>query len=142
MEGELSEVRIRQNGEAPAGTNSDTTLSFNSKGWNEHSVLQPKILSIQHPDLICPLSPSVFFWPTWTKAHARYMHEPINEAEEASLRSNMTMFGGAMYENQLSIHAWGMHDYLARLTPEIVQERNTRFNVLLREVAGARLSWS
>ena len=47
-----------------------------------------------------------------------------------------------MYENQLSIHAWGMHDYLARLTPEIVQERNTRFNVLLREVAGARLSWS
>ena len=114
-------------------------VSFNPKVWNEHSVLRPKLLSVQYPGLICPLSPTVFFWPTWTASHARYMHEAISETEKTALLHDMASFGGVMYRNQLSIHDWGTHHYLAHLTPDEVMEKDTRFNILLRDVAAANL---
>lgn len=113
--------------------------TFNPKTWNEHSVRKPKRLQVEYPDLICPLSPTVFFWPTWAKVHVRYMHEPISLYEVAGLRSNMTAFGGAMYENQLAFHAVAATDYLPLLTPDDVLHKDTRFNVLLRDVASASL---
>ncbi|KAB8360581.1 hypothetical protein FH972_024321 [Carpinus fangiana] len=109
----------------------DSYKTFNPQVWNEHSVRKPKKLQIQFPDLVCPLSPTVFFWPTWAKAHVLYMHEPITPDEAASLRANMTAFGGAMYENQLAFHAVAAHDYLSTLSPKVIQERDTRFNILV-----------
>ncbi|KJX92606.1 hypothetical protein TI39_contig5839g00022 [Zymoseptoria brevis] len=116
-----------------------TYSTFDSEQWNEHSVRMPKLLQVQHPDLICPLSPTTFFWPTWAVKHVEYMHEPITEEERDELRQNMAMFGGAMYENQLAFHAVAAKPYLSILTPEIVQENDTRFNVLVREIASAPL---
>ncbi|SMY24754.1 unnamed protein product [Zymoseptoria tritici ST99CH_1A5] len=113
--------------------------TFDSEQWNEHSVRMPKLLQVQHPDLICPLSPTTFFWPTWAVKHVEYMHEPITAEEKDELRENMATFGGAMYENQLAFHAVAAKDYLPLLTPEVVQEKDTRFNVLVREIASAPL---
>lgn len=117
----------------------DSYKTFNPEKWNEHSVRKPKQLQAQFPDLICPLSPTVFFWPTWAQTHIQYMHEEITPDETASLRANMTAFGGSMYENQLAFHAVAAHQYLSQLTPDSIQQRDTRFNVLLREVAAAKL---
>ncbi|KAM3422115.1 hypothetical protein BST61_g2486 [Cercospora zeina] len=118
-----------------------TYETFSPKRWNEHSVLMPKKLQVMHPHLICPLSPSVFFWPTWGKNHIRYMHEPIGPADTSSLLKNMTAFDGAMYKNQLALHAWSTSskEYLRRLSPEYIKNTDTRFNILLRDVASAAL---
>ncbi|PPJ57769.1 hypothetical protein CBER1_00234 [Cercospora berteroae] len=118
-----------------------TYTTFDPKKWNEHSVLMPKKLQVRYPELLCPLSPSVFFWPTWGKDHIRYMHEPTSPADVDALLHNMTVFDGAMYENQLAIHAWSTSskEHLRQLSPEFVMGTDTRFNVLLRDVANAAL---
>ena len=113
-----------------------TYTSFTSQVWNKHSVQIPKQLSVRYPELICLLSPTVFFWPTWAKSHIQYMHELISTDETAELKANLTKYGGAMYENQLAYHAWGAltSEYLLDLTPEDLLDRDTRFNLLIRDV--------
>lgn len=114
----------------------DSYADFDSgKEWNYHSVILPKKLAWEHPQEVCPLSPTVFFWPTWTEKHVRYMHEPISEAEARDLERTMDANGGGLYANQLAYHAWSQvawEPYLRDLTPEIVMEEDTRFNVMVR----------
>lgn len=113
--------------------------SFDPKVWNYHSVRLPKQMQAQFSDLICPLSPKVFFWPTWAKEHVKNMHEPISTDEKAELEKDLTAFGGVMYQNQLAFHAVDAKEYLRKLTREKVLEEDTRFNILVRDVARASL---
>lgn len=105
--------------------------SYSSFGWtwNYHSVRMPKLLQVQYSDLICPLSPTVFFWPTWAEVHGRYMHSEIDHDEILELKKNMSMYGGAMYENQLTIH-----QAPSGVSEEDIVEKDTRFNILMRDV--------
>jgi hypothetical protein len=113
--------------------------SMDPRAWNYHSVRKPKLLQIQHSDLICPLAPTVFFWPTWAKSHVHYMHDTVNANDAANLRSSMSRYRGVMYDDQLAIHGWGAHEKLQKLTPVKMMAEDTRFNILLREVAAAEL---
>jgi hypothetical protein len=109
----------------------ESYASFNRWVWNYHSIRMPKLLQVQYPALICPLSPSAFFWPTWAAAHHRYMHDPISSEEAAQLRAQMEMFGGSMYANQLAIHQG------VNIDPQDQLLEDTRFNILMRDVLDA-----
>jgi hypothetical protein len=105
--------------------------------WNHHSVKVPAELAMQYPEDICKLSPSTFFWPTWSSEHIDSMHLPVAEDEVVALRSNMSLYSGAMYANQLAYHAWGniaRVNFLSQLTPEKLMVTNSRFNILLRDI--------
>jgi len=107
------------------------------KMWNHHSIVVPVSLAEQHPEEICKLSPSTFFWPTWSSADVALMHKPIFGDELLALERNMSQYGGAMYPNQLAYHAWGniaRREYLSKLSPKFLLDVHTRFNVLLREI--------
>jgi hypothetical protein len=107
------------------------------KMWNHHSIMVPLELAKQHPEEICRLSPSTFFWPTWSSADVALMHQPIFGDELSALEKNMSQYDGAMYPNQLAYHAWGniaRREYLSKLNPESLSGMQTRFNVLLREI--------
>lgn len=113
----------------------DRYSSFDSSQWNYHSVILPKEMSAEYLDEICTLSPTVFFWPTWTYAHITYMHEELSDAEAAQVQEQLDEYGGVLYENQLAYHAWNQmayERYTRFLTPNIMQSRNTRFNMLMR----------
>ncbi|KAJ6438873.1 sugar transporter [Purpureocillium lavendulum] len=106
-----------------------------NKEWNYHSVILPKELSGQHPDEICPLPPDAFFWPTWTDDHVRWMHEKIDRAEARHWEHKIWRTGGGLFDNQLAYHAWNhvsKDKYLERLTPQVIREEDTRFNLLMR----------
>jgi hypothetical protein len=107
--------------------------TFTTNEWNYHSVILPKKLSSLHRD-ICTVSPSVFYWPTWTKKHIRYMHEPITQSEARNLEATIIENGGGMYPDQLAYHAWSQvaSTYLKDLSPAKVDSENTRYNVLVR----------
>ncbi|KAF1826423.1 glycosyltransferase family 32 protein [Dissoconium aciculare CBS 342.82] len=113
----------------------DSYRTFDSTKWNHHSVLMPKQLQIQHKDLICTLSPPIFYWPFWEIWNVQYMHDEISAEEIALLRDQQAAYSGSMYENQLAYHSWGGHAYLNELTPDIVQNKDSRFNLLLRQIA-------
>lgn len=117
----------------------DSYNTFSLSEWNQHSVKKPKQLQLQYPDLVCPLSPSVFFWPTWAERHVSYMYDPITAEEANEIKANLTSFGGSMYANQLAYHATGPHDILGNLTLERILEEDTRFNILIRDIATAPL---
>ena len=105
--------------------------------WNHHSVKVPAELAIQYPEDICKLSPSTFFWPTWSSEHINAMHSPLAEEEAMALRRNMSSYSGAMYANQLAYHAWGniaRVRFLSQLTPESLSSVETKFNILLRDI--------
>lgn len=105
------------------------------KEWNYHSVVLPKLLAAKHPDEVCELPPDAFFWPTWTWRHVQWMHEPIDKAEARRWEDKIVQTGGALFENQLAYHAWSQmarDRFLERLTPEIVRNEDTRFNLLVR----------
>jgi hypothetical protein len=113
----------------------DSYSNFANDEWNYHSVILPKKLALEYSDEVCLLSPTVFFWPTWTEKHIHYMHESINESEAEDLQDTINANGGSLYRNQLAYHAWSQvawSPYLQHLTPELVKERNTRFNVMVR----------
>lgn len=107
--------------------------------WNHHSVIVPSQLAASFSEDICKLSPSAFFWPTWSQDHIESMHSPLfADSEDAiTLKTNMSRFGGAMYHNQLAYHAWGnlaRAKYLSKLRPKALFDVETRFNILLREI--------
>lgn len=108
--------------------------TFATNEWNYHSVKLPKELSSFYHDEICTVSPSVFYWPTWTKSHIRYMHEPITQSEVQNFEDTIIDNGGGMYPDQLAYHAWSQvaSTYLKDLSPEKVDSQNTRFNILVR----------
>lgn len=105
--------------------------------WNHHSVKVPAELAVQYPEDICKLSPSTFFWPTWSSEHINAMHSPLVEEEAMALKRNMSSYSGAMYANQLAYHAWGniaRVRFLSQLTPETLFSVETSFNILLRDI--------
>lgn len=105
--------------------------------WNYHSVKVPAELAVQHPGDICKLSPSTFFWPTWSSEHINAMHSSLVEEEAKALKRNMSLYSGAMFANQLAYHAWGniaRVKFLSQLTPESLFSVETRFNILLRDI--------
>uniref|UniRef100_A0A093XU15 Inositol phosphoceramide mannosyltransferase 3 n=1 Tax=Talaromyces marneffei PM1 TaxID=1077442 RepID=A0A093XU15_TALMA len=84
----------------------DSYSDFVPSEWNYHSVLLPKEMSLDHPSEICTLAPTVFFWPTWTHKHIRYMHEELSEEKVLEVEDLLDAYGGALYSNQLAYHAW------------------------------------
>ncbi|KAM0715128.1 hypothetical protein Q7P37_009593 [Cladosporium fusiforme] len=114
------------------------------KMWNHHSVIVPAKLANEFPEEICTLSPSAFFWPNWSKKHIHSMHDPLPAGgmEVAELRQNMSLYHGAMYENQLAYHAWGnlaRDRFLRQLNPESLVAVDSRLNILLREIYQANV---
>jgi hypothetical protein len=92
-------------------------------------------MAAEHPGLVCPLAPEVLFWPTWTNEHVRYMHEPITKDEARELELHLDANDGALYPDQLAYHAWGQmarSKYISHLTSEIVRDKDTRFNIMVR----------
>uniref|UniRef100_A0A093VSR9 Inositol phosphoceramide mannosyltransferase 3 n=1 Tax=Talaromyces marneffei PM1 TaxID=1077442 RepID=A0A093VSR9_TALMA len=113
----------------------DRYNDFVPSEWNYHSVLLPKEMSLEQPSEICTLAPNVFFWPTWTHRHIRYMHADLSREEVVEVENLLDTYGGAFYSNQLAYHAWSQvarEEYLDRLTPELVKEKDTRFNLMVR----------
>lgn len=108
--------------------------TFATNEWNYHSVILPKKMSSLHHEEICTVSPSAFYWPTWTKKHIKYMHEPISQSEVQDFQDAIFANGGGMYPNQLAYHAWSQvaSTHLKDLSPEKVRSHDTRFNVLVR----------
>ncbi|GAB7328101.1 hypothetical protein MBLNU13_g00137t1 [Cladosporium sp. NU13] len=109
--------------------------------WNHHSVKIPADLAVRYPEDICKLSPSTFFWPTWSSEDINAMHSPLVEEEAMALKRNMSSYNGAMFANQLAYHAWGniaRVRFLSQLTPESLLSVETRFNILLRDIYLAR----
>lgn len=108
--------------------------TFQPSVWNYHSVRMPKLLQVQFPELICPLSPTVFFWPTWAAEHHQMMDDPIDDQQAQQFERNLTLYDGAMYENQLAVHL--------RITIDehSVRTKITRYNLLIRDLLDTPLS--
>ncbi|KAL3962803.1 hypothetical protein ACCO45_004326 [Purpureocillium lilacinum] len=92
--------------------------------WNYHSVLLPKEMSGKHPDEICTLPPDAF--------SGRRGPTTTCDLED----------GRSLFDNQLAYHAWNhvsKDGYLERLTPQVMREEDTRFNLLMRRFLEADL---
>ena len=108
---------------------------FNEQDWNWHSVVLPKRLADRHPEELCALSPTTFFWPLWTESHIEYMHASLTKEEAKEVENRVERYDGALYAEQLVYHAWSHNSFerfVKRLTPRIIQEEDTRFNILMR----------
>lgn len=111
-----------------------------SSEWNYHSVRLPKLLadnSSTGPEgkEVCTLPPDAFFWPTWTWRHVDWMHSPLSKKETREWEDKIELNGGSLFKNQLAYHSWSQmawDRHLRWLTPEVVRNRNTRFNLLAR----------
>jgi hypothetical protein len=108
--------------------------TFDDAKWNYHSVILPDKLATLHPEDLCELSPTAFFWPTWAPDHIDWMHEPLTPEEADDVRKKIDMYGGGLFDDQLVYHAWshGARKYLQRMTPETIKTEDTRFNLLIR----------
>lgn len=108
---------------------------FTEQDWNYHSVVLPRKLADEHPEELCALSPTTFFWPLWTPSHVDYMHAELDEDQARKVEAEVERNGGGLYANQLAYHAWSQNSYelyVGKLTPEIIRTRDTRFNILVR----------
>ena len=113
----------------------DAYDDFAEQDWNYHSVVLPRKLADDHPDELCALSPTTFFWPLWTAGHVDYMHRELSAEEAKKVETTIRHNEGGLYANQLAYHAWSHNayeKYVEKLTPEIIRARNTRFNILMR----------
>lgn len=96
--------------------------TFRSKGrdkyWNEHSVMVPERLAALYPASITQLSPYAFHYPLYDAAGLRAMFEEKRE------------FPGAYLHHLWESFSW--NDYLSKLTPDIVQQKETTYNLIAR----------
>lgn len=108
--------------------------TFSSEEWDQKAVAIPKKLSHDYPEEICSISPSNFFWPTWTKRHLEFMHTPLTEVQSEDFHETLAIFSGSMFPAQMAYHAWSWaaSGYLEGLTPQKVGDEATRFNILVR----------
>ena len=109
--------------------------SFSTREWNYHSVILPKKMAGEFPDEICGLSPTAFFWPTWTYKHIEYMHAELTKEEAEQVKEEVRRNEGALVEGQLAYHAWSQMawgKYLRYLDEARVREVDTRFNIMMR----------
>lgn len=102
--------------------------------WNYHSVQLPLRLLKEYPEEVCALAPSVFYWPLWNPPNIDYMHEPLTPAEAEDVRKILEKNDGALYDDQLVMHAWshGARKYLQRMDPDVIMSEDTRFNLMMR----------
>lgn len=108
---------------------------FGAGEWNTHSVILPKQMAEEHPNEVCILSPHVFFWPTWTRRHVKWMHEPLGRSEAIRAQEDLNAHGGSYFNGQLAYHAWNQlswKPYMSKLTEKIVKQDDTRFNLMIR----------
>ncbi|BCS21866.1 putative glycosyl transferase [Aspergillus puulaauensis] len=107
---------------------------FSAAQWNYHSVVLPKQMALDFPDQVCPLAPTVFFWPTWTIRHVEFMHGPVTADEAKKVEDRLNVYDGGLHRDQLAYHAWNQvaRKYLEQLTPDIVRDKDTRFNIMIR----------
>ncbi|KAK2074585.1 hypothetical protein P8C59_008780 [Phyllachora maydis] len=104
-------------------------------GWNYHSVILPKRLAEANPGEVCALAPDAFFWPTWTWRHVEWMHEAISADEAGFWAESIRNNSGSLFPNQVAYHAWNQmawDRHLKKLTPRVVRQKDTRFNLLVR----------
>ena len=87
----------------------------------------------EYPDELCELSPTAFFYPTWTESHLEYMHTELGPRETAEFKKNFRLQGGAIYENQMAYHAAYGAEWIKEMTPEVVKQKDTPFNILVRQ---------
>ena len=96
--------------------------TFRSKGrdkyWNEHSVMVPERLAALYPASISKLSPYAFHYPLYDAAGLRAMFEEKRE------------FPGSYLHHLWESFSW--NDYLSKLTPDIVQQKDTTYNLIAR----------
>lgn len=117
----------------------DSYKDFREGEWNDHSVLLPKKWADANPSEVCQLSPHAFFWPTWTRKHVRWMHEPLTEDGIKETRQLLRKNGGTLYDGQLAYHAWNQMSWgahLSKLNDSVVLKENTRFNMMVRRFVG------
>ncbi len=101
----------------------DTYKSFRSKGrdkyWNEHSVLVPIQLAVQHPTLITFLGPYAFHYPLYNQPGLLSMFETTTAFPEAYLHHLWESF------------SWDK--YLSQLTVQDIMERDSTYNCIARK---------
>jgi hypothetical protein len=97
--------------------------SFRSRGrdkyWNEHSVQVPEKLAALYPESITTLSPYAFHYPLYDAAGLRDMFEEKKD------------FPGAYLHHLWESFSW--NEYLSKLTPEIVKQADTTYNLIARK---------
>lgn len=107
---------------------------LDDRPWNEHSVLLPERLSQEHLEEPCTLSPSVFFWPMWSRLAVDWLHKPLSPDEvddvEAALRKN----NGPLFPDQLAVHVWcrASRKYLDGLGPQAIRTENKPVDMMVR----------
>ncbi|MCJ1479287.1 hypothetical protein MMC13_007972 [Lambiella insularis] len=109
--------------------------TFDPTDWNYHSVRLPKEIAMRHPEEICTLPPLAFFWPTWSYKHLEYMHSLLSVSDAIRVKEDLHNHSGALFRNQLAYHAWSQMSwdpYLKQLTPELVKNQDSRFNIMVR----------
>jgi glycosyl transferase-like sugar-binding protein len=115
----------------------DSYDTFQPDEWNRHSVILPKKWANENPTEVCQLSPHVFFWPTWTNKHVRWMHEPLDQQQMLQTQKMLLEKGGSLFDKQLAYHAWNQASgsYLSKLDKETIFRQDTRFNMMVRRFA-------
>ena len=96
--------------------------TFRSKGrdkyWNEHSVQVPEKLAMLYPESLTQLSPRAFHYPLYDPAGLRMMFEEVHSFPDAYLHHLWESF------------SW--NNYLSKLSPDIVQQKDTTYNLIAR----------
>lgn len=106
----------------------DSYDDFEEGDWNMNPVLLPAKMAIEpgHENEVCRLSPHAFFWPTWTKSHIKWMHEPINARQFGTIKMELEKNNGRLFDGQLAYHGWNS------IAWEHIRTSPTRFNMMVR----------
>lgn len=128
-----------------------TYVAFDSRKWNQHSVIIPKILAEHHVDEICRLSPTAFFWPTWTSNHIAWMFEEMGTTQRIEFEQNLTKIKNdrafddyfsvdeykLLFGDQFAIHLWESltwDKYLKKMDPETLNSSTSRFAMMVKQI--------
>lgn len=99
----------------------DNYVTFRSRGkdefWVEHSVKVPYELAQKHPDLVTILEPEAFHYPAYDPKGLAWLFKKTHDYQDAYLHH--------LWET----NAW---NYISALTPEMVKEKDTTYNVIAR----------
>lgn len=100
----------------------DNYVTFRSRGkdefWVEHSVKVPYELAQKHPDLLTILEPEAFHYPAYDPKGLAWLFEKTHDYQDAYLHH--------LWET----NAW---NYISALTPEIVKDKDTTYNIIARQ---------
>ena len=102
--------------------------------YEEGEMLSLRELDEVLPGRVCEVAPGAFYWPTWNTGHVAWMHERLDEDAARLCNEEVEENGGALFDGQVAYRAWGdaAKRQLARLTPDVVRDVDSRFNILAR----------